>query len=991
MNDENTGLDGDRPRKRRRLSDPYTPTLQQLALEEIDLEIAIRQRIADTIQARLTWASLLRESLRTSTNGSGSFREAALDALDAIEEPCAFIYNRESHLAPPPVPPLANIPPSVVPPTDHLLSRTSSRSTRTRGLARPPPAPPKRLLFLRDTSTNPPEIAKLACSVCSRSDFSNLQGLLNHCRLRHQLEFGSHDECMQSCAVLVPEAERDFIVANGIELAGVSLPSLKRLFEIAVGAGENVKLPEILKSPAPQVKMEASDSPLPVPSEAVPSQSPPPEPTPPPATQSSSHVSRTLGYHVDTPALAPFLGRAPKQRQINVRADEDDPVDIQGSSGSSGLQARSMWRKPYNHRNAARKELDEVVPLSDLPATIDEKPDEGDGEGEEHAAKGERSRLQMLSGTRFHIAARVQVADYSLFIPPKRRPPDRPTHSHRWRLVVTSPSYSLPISSVLSNLTVASATDPPPSTLIQSIKVSEPPFVITSTTDRPFLARLTLTWAGSMNPPTEIEHWVELDPMRYSSAVLGEEQVFDVELDRSTELLPAREDLKAPSWDDEQVAGAVEDYAAAVPEEEEEPEPAYAVKLRSLLSKFPMTLKDVKGRFTARLPYTLVSTPAALCNMHYGRRKAIEMGRARALREAYNNVASQSSNADLRPLTTVDVFRWLEDEGLFLRPDGAHAAQSGMQSTSSRKRQSTSESDPRGKDFCRACGLQRAQHPTSEEQEVDIKPSMTTLVTPALGAALGFCTSFREDDDASTRPPILDVDALLSPHSGTDSDRRTPLPYGFSSAIITPRPRLPCSAEEDPSALRFHPEDLVAVADPRLTVAILRMTALPVAQQARQARRADPKADPHTDSHSARSPERDPVASSPSESLALSPRTLTTTSSLGLLDLQQPRADVLAHLGPSALLASTVKVVVRHLVARGVDAFRQDEAALRSVVSGRHRHRAGRDSSAPPQRLLAPGHVVRGLARQAQTDVAAAALLLCTARLGERGSSERRC
>ena len=63
--------------------------------------------------------------------------------------------------------------------------------------------------------------------------------------------------------------------------------------------------------------------------------------------------------------------------------------------------------------------------------------------------------------------------------------------------------------------------------------------------------------------------------MHYSSAVLGEEQVFDVELDRHSELLPVRDDLTVPSWDDERVAGAVEEHVEAVPEmrEEEEPEP----------------------------------------------------------------------------------------------------------------------------------------------------------------------------------------------------------------------------------------------------------------------------------------------------------------------------------------------------------------------------------------------------------------------------------
>ena len=52
------------------VADSPRPTIQQLALEEIDLEIAIRQRIADTIQSRITWVSLLQDSLRTSTCGA---------------------------------------------------------------------------------------------------------------------------------------------------------------------------------------------------------------------------------------------------------------------------------------------------------------------------------------------------------------------------------------------------------------------------------------------------------------------------------------------------------------------------------------------------------------------------------------------------------------------------------------------------------------------------------------------------------------------------------------------------------------------------------------------------------------------------------------------------------------------------------------------------------------------------------------------------------
>lgn len=74
----------ERPRKRQRISpresrvkqvlpdchltqseprSAYSPSFQQIILEEIDLEVAIRHRIVDTVQSRLTWALLLQESL----------------------------------------------------------------------------------------------------------------------------------------------------------------------------------------------------------------------------------------------------------------------------------------------------------------------------------------------------------------------------------------------------------------------------------------------------------------------------------------------------------------------------------------------------------------------------------------------------------------------------------------------------------------------------------------------------------------------------------------------------------------------------------------------------------------------------------------------------------------------------------------------------------------------------------------------------------------
>ncbi|PIL22634.1 hypothetical protein GSI_15325 [Ganoderma sinense ZZ0214-1] len=820
-----------------------------MALEEIDLEIAIRRRIAETIQSRMNWALLLQESV-PSTVGQGyeNFRAASLDALDAIEAPCNLVFNRENPLVPIPAPRPPNDEPPPIPssPEPPQMLRVGSRTSRARAFARAPLAPPRRLLFLRNTATTPPEIAKLACPRCSRFDFSNLQGLLNHCRIRHQLEYGSHDECVQSCAVLVPEEERVLVVQNGVEVAGISLPSLRRLFEIAVGAGNTVRLP-------PPSSKSATPAPTAPKTEIKDELNAPVPPVADMRTDSSvsstsqpmAHVTKTLGYHVDTPALAQFLGRVPKQRRINVRANEDDVVDIEDTSGESGLQLGNMWRKPYTHRNAARKDLDEVIPLAELHTNgVIEKTDyEAQDPRPDAPSKEKSSGLQMLAGTRFHIAARIQVSDFSLYIPSNRRPPDRPNHSYRWRIAVTSPSYSLPVSSVLRKLTVSSATDPPPSALSEPITLSEPPFVITGTTDQPFLARLAFTWAGPMNTETNIEHWVELDPMQYTTAQLGDEQVFDVELDRHTELLPVRDDVRAVSWEGVQST----EHAPAKPDVEDEQErerdeePRWVGELRSLLPQFPMTMRDTRGRVFAEsdnVPYTLVATPAQFRNLNYGRRKAIEMARARALREAYDQHVSQLSQEPAHPsfeaappadretapqaipadtvtltqLSTVDVLRWLEDEGLIPRSNTTISqVEVRKRSRGSRKRLSGPPA------YCRACGLERAWHPTllEERSVAGNTPGTTTETQPStsvsgrhhkdLNLASLVCTTFEEAK--ASRSPVVNVDAdWLCEKAG----RGCPISYTLRSSrevLFTKKTKMEEKIFQRPPLLHIYSQD----------------------------------------------------------------------------------------------------------------------------------------------------------------------------------------
>lgn len=70
---------------------------------------------------------------------------------------------------------------------------------------------------------------------------------------------------------------------------------------------------------------------------------------------------------------------------------------------------------------------------------------------------------------------------------------------------------SLHASTVLVKATVTWATEPPPSTFVAPPSVSEPPFCVMGISDRSFLARITLEWAGaSRNKPTHVDHWIEV-------------------------------------------------------------------------------------------------------------------------------------------------------------------------------------------------------------------------------------------------------------------------------------------------------------------------------------------------------------------------------------------------------------------------------------------------------------------------------------------------
>ncbi|KAH9984963.1 hypothetical protein BJV77DRAFT_1071691 [Russula vinacea] len=596
---------------------------RQLVLDELNMEICVRERLQETVESRIAWATCLQSSLGAVTEkgpgatvdvaGANPFQLAAADALNIAEAPLLLSY---------------------------LAKLASPRVSLPMSLPRRPRRPPQTLM-LGPTRATPSQAIAINYP------------LLNHCRIQHGREFGTHDDCIRGCAVQVPVDEEAWVIENGSELRHGGLPSLRRLFEIAVGStGTSLEIASADGTSTTQL----NHTPL-------------PDPWPP----------RRF------PALAPFLGRAAKRRGIVVQ-DENTPVDI---DGGDHVDHRRRWHKPLIHRSRARPALDVEVPAeSPIPQYA-------------------RNVNPVAEGTRFHIVARVTISDRSLWIPIDQRSASSPDHTHKWVICIEAPTYSLPLGAILDRASVI-CLSPGTSPVDGAFEMPGPPFVASGTTAHPFLARLRLQWtSGSLNPPLEVDHWVELDALQAGSPVLGDEQVLDVELDRHTVFLPTFEHTQGSdpwNWDH------------GSPRIQPEPAPAlprYVVLLRSLVPKFPLTLRDTKSNVSAPLPYKRVSSAAQFRALIPGRRKAMEWARARALREAYEKLRKEKAPGEDYPhLSNGDVFSWLADSGLSLRqavPRSPSAYATSGKRTLERITPSTLNT------FCPVCGVECVERNSSWE------------------------------------------------------------------------------------------------------------------------------------------------------------------------------------------------------------------------------------------------------------------------------------
>ncbi|KAG8745328.1 hypothetical protein FRC10_008345 [Ceratobasidium sp. 414] len=458
--------------------------LRAVLAHQLELEIALRKRIAKVVEARIQWAERLKTTLM-----QGSGEQAAADPTRFKQR--AFEEFRAAHA------PLDLDSHTVHPRGSFLLRSLPDTLSQTPYPVHASTSTSKQLYLVPPTSesTSFPPLLLLTCpypSCPTPHPSTTLQGLLNHARITHgpSYAFASHDEFIASpgaTSVLDAKLEPERyarVLSEGVRISAGGVRGLRALLEGAFGGGEG--------------KMG-------------------------------------LGFSADTPALAGLLGRRTRKGEIRAFG-QDEEVDVERVDGNKA--GKEKWRE-YGIWVPKRKEKPEVDAFMDEPedtgTAIKDKSLPSPSalvRSDGSATKPPVEHTQSFS--RFYIKKRVVVSDWSQSLRRSQIQPDGPTH--RWMIRLTAPSYSDHITTFLSTVRIQCASVPP--LFEDTITCSTAPFVISRMSSVPFLARVTLVFADERTKDVTVTQWVDLDPMRAGRPILGAEQIFDVELDRNAQPLP---------------------------------------------------------------------------------------------------------------------------------------------------------------------------------------------------------------------------------------------------------------------------------------------------------------------------------------------------------------------------------------------------------------------------------------------------------------------
>jgi hypothetical protein len=307
------------------------------------------------------------------------------------------------------------------------------------------------------------------------------------------------------------------------------------------------------------------------------------------------------------------------------------------------------------------------------------------------------------------------------------------------------------------------------------------------------------------------------------------------------------------------------------------------------------------------------------------------------LRDAYASEKSPSGgNSDeLIRLDTGDVYRWLEDEGHFVRSTDTAATKTALATPIAVLPATTASSSILSLEFCHICGLAHqvlSRDVTKQEADDTGIPAVgaaEVLAQASPIATLAFtCPVARSTPSAM---PIVDVTQVL--RIGGSTPDLCPRPYNPHAELL---PTTPTDASTPSTDTLLNPRAIVASANPRLTVAVQRIL-----------RSAG-------------------VTSMVSGEDHMGPAVPTPKT----------RVQTEEELAPSALLAILLRPVVGELIRGGLRIAQQDAETAREMECDDRED--GMTIQPASGQLLTPSHILRGL-RDARPRPAA---FLTYARLG---------
>ncbi|KND03597.1 uncharacterized protein SPPG_01072 [Spizellomyces punctatus DAOM BR117] len=599
---------------------------------------------------------------------------------------------------------------------------------------------------------------RLTCPVCGRWEFANMQGFLNHCRIKHQIEFPSHSEAARSCGTVVDEGEvpaghaarrmpvkpvvfdkpTNFVWGISASLGSQDEGEGESAASTTAPTGPEKQQPKInvyeedidmmdleYSSPAlsssalvrddtglgGEVADEAAcatrfirTSPTAVPGRTLPwnaglDASP---------RQCANEYPMTQSAKGDNEAVKDVV-QVFTSPETGDRMWTDQPGDATTKGAIETVNTHSGMTDGYGSsvRSPVKLESDGISDTgkpSDNEEHEEEKPNTETPTPSGHGLYP--SHLAVDAGSRFYVKRQVVLGNVSRFIPTEKREPGMEKYEFKWMVYLHGPTTNEDITPFVRKVRFYLHPDYRPYDVVE---ISEPPFRLTRYGWGEFPVRLQVYFVDERNKPVDFIHILKLDTSKSGRQVLGTERIIDLELDRNTEFAESRQNMVADNAMDtgtsdvtqpEKSPKSASPSAPATGHSESLAITAKAMNdlLESAVGQFPIIRPVASGtRPKLSLPYSTAPSISVYMSWPLGKRKASEWQRARLL---LRHVQSQCDTYQGQKLTVRDVMHWCRDNGHNPTPQVRRKARSGSPPGPSHLRDVVTAIQ-----YCRYCGV----------------------------------------------------------------------------------------------------------------------------------------------------------------------------------------------------------------------------------------------------------------------------------------------